>query len=275
MNAWLFSAYIVVVVAITGYAWVLAGRDRRLAAEEVALRRRKGAWDDYAPAGGWGADALAFLAAVGFCFATFMGFIYAPTEKTMGTVQRIFYFHVPSAWVGGLAFLVVFVGSVVYLATRSERADRLAAVSAEVGVLFTSIVLITGPLWGKPVWGIWWTWDARLTSTLILWLIYVGYLMVRSQVPDPRRRSTLAAVVGILGFVDVPLVYFSIRWWRTQHPQPVIAGGPGSGLETHMLYAFFAGLAVFTVLYLALLVRGMDLATRAAKLDALHRRLED
>lgn len=176
-------------------------------------------------------------------------FMFAPTERTMGVVQRIFYFHVPSAWVAFLAFFIVFVASVQYLITRKPKYDRLGLASAEVGVAFCTIVLVTGPIWAKPAWGIWWTWDARLTSTLVLWFIYAGYLLLRGFVEEPRRKALLAAVVGIVGFVDVPIVYMSIRWWRTQHPQPVLAGGAGSGLNPEMKVAFFFSLAVFTLLF--------------------------
>lgn len=176
-------------------------------------------------------------------------FMFAPTERTMGVVQRIFYFHVPSAWVAFLAFFIVFVASVLYLMTRNPKYDRLGLASAEVGVAFCTIVLVTGPIWAKPAWGIWWTWDARLTSTLVLWFIYAGYLLLRGFVEEPRRKALLAAVVGIVGFVDVPIVYMSIRWWRTQHPQPVLAGGAGSGLNPEMKVAFFFSLAVFTLLF--------------------------
>src|SRR3989338_4785265 len=163
--------------------------------------------------------------------AWYYAFLAAPTERTMGTIQRIFYLHLPAAFLSFLAFFVVFVGSVAYLTTRRIGWDWAAASAAEVGVVFCAAVLITGPLWAKPVWGIWWTWDARLTTTLILFLIYVAYLMLRLYVTDAERRARLAAVVGILGFVDVPIVYMANRWWRTQHPEPVIAGGEGSGLD--------------------------------------------
>ncbi|RPJ43080.1 MAG: cytochrome C assembly protein [Candidatus Latescibacterota bacterium] len=193
-------------------------------------------------------------------------FFYAPTERTMGLVQKIFYFHVPTAWVAFLAFFLVFIGSVGVLAARKESWDRLAEASASVGVLFCSLVLVTGPIWGKPVWGIWWTWDARLTSTLVLWFLYVGYLLLRSYIPDASRRATLSAILGIIGFVDVPIVYLSIRWWRTQHPAPVFAGGESSGLDPRMRAAFFFSLAVFTILFVVLLrlrMRGTALERRA------------
>jgi heme exporter protein C len=187
----------------------------------------------------------AALLVYGFCQAMFV----APTEATMGDVQRIFYYHLPSAWVAFLLFFVNFLASVWYLIRRSDGADALALASAEVGVSFCTIVLITGPIWARPIWGIWWTWDARLTSTLVLWLIYVSYLMLRhygsgGQVP------VLAAALGIFGFVDVPIVYMAIRWFRTQHPQPVIGGGQGSGIDHTMWVAVLWNLAAFSMLAL-------------------------
>ena len=149
---------------------------------------------------------LTGLAAILFLVALYHVFISAPTEKTMGDIQRIFYIHLPSAFISFLAFFVVFLMSLLYLLTRKPHWDWAAVSAAEVGVISCAVVLTTGPLWAKPVWGVWWTWDARLTSTLVLFLIYVSYLMLRLYVEDETRRATLAAVVGILGFVDVPVV---------------------------------------------------------------------
>src|SRR5579862_8140538 len=154
--------------------------------------------------------------------SSYLALAVAPTESTMGDVQRIFYYHVPSGWVAGLCFTINFVASIWYLWKRSPASDALAAASAEVGVIFGAVLLITGPLWARPVWGIWWTWDARLTTTLILWLIYVSYLVLRGLLEDPQKRASLSAVFGIFAFLDVPLVYVSNRLWRTQHPQPVL-----------------------------------------------------
>jgi len=185
-------------------------------------------------------------------FCLYAVFIIAPTEATMGHVQRIFYFHVASAWVSFLAFFVVFLCSLLYLLSRKEYFDHCAAASAETGVLFATFVLTTGPLWAKPVWGIWWTWDARLTSTFILWLIYVAYLMLRSFVTPDHKKKVLAAVVGIVGFMDVPISYLSIRWWRTQHPSPVIAGGEGSGIEPVMFKVLIFSVFMFLLIYIYL-----------------------
>ena len=199
--------------------------------------------------------------------ALYMAFLYAPTERTMGEVQRIFYFHVPSAWIAFLAFFVVCIASIAFLRSGKAHWDRLAACSAEIGVLFISLVLITGPLWAKPVWNVFWTWDARLTTSLILWLIYIAYLMVRNYTADPERGAKFAAVFGIIGFLDVPIVYMSIRWWRTLHPAPVMGGG--GGLEPAMFHTLMAGLLAFTLLYITLLLFSYRISSLEQKIQAL------
>jgi len=182
--------------------------------------------------------------------ASYGALIWAPTENTMGLVQRIFYFHVSSAWSGFVSFILVFIGSVAYLRTRALKWDWLSVASAEVGVAFFTIVLVTGPIWAKPVWGIWWTWDARLTSSFLLWVLFVSYLVLRTLVDEPERRAMVSAVFGIFAALDIPLVYFSIWWFRTQHPQPVI--GDGGSLDARMgwvlLLCWAATLGVMTVL---------------------------
>lgn len=201
-------------------------------------------------------------------------FFYARTATGAmgGALQRIFYVHVPSAWLAYLAFAIVFLCSVAYLRTSERRWDLLAHAAAEIGVVFTSLVLITGPIWARPVWGTWWQWDARLTSTLVLWLTYVGYLFLRGLSTDPNRTGRLAAVVGVVGFFDVPIVHYSVNWWRTLHPLgPTIADPTqSSGLGTPELTAFFASLIAFTLLFawlLAVRVRLGHLADRAAELE--------
>lgn len=172
----------------------------------------------------------------------------APTEATMGNVQRIFYYHVPSYAAAFTFFFVNLLASVIYLVKRNtpaaRPADAVAVSAAELGVIFCSVGLMTGMLWAKPVWGIWWTWDARLTSTFVLWLIYVSYLMLR-RLSAGDQAPTLAAALAIFGFVDVPIVYMSIRWWRTQHPQPVIFGEQGSGLDPSMVPALLINIVAF------------------------------
>jgi heme exporter protein C len=198
-------------------------------------------------------------------------FLIAPTERTMGNVQRIFYFHVASAWVSFLAFFMACLFSIGYLLKRNFQWDHWAMASAEIGLLFCSLVLISGPVWAKQAWGIYWTWDARLTSTLVLWLIYAGYLLLRSMITDPQRRATLAAAVAIFGFANVPIVYFSIRWWRTQHPSPVMMGGEGSGLDSTMRSVFFLSLIAFTLLYSVLLRKRVRLAQLENEAEGLYR----
>ncbi len=209
---------------------------------------------------------LTYIAVLG---ALAMAFLYAPTEKTMGDVQRIFYFHVPSAWASFVAFGVVAFASILFLKSGRTKWDILAKSSAEVGVLFLTLVLITGPLWAKPVWNVYWTWDARLTTSFILWLIFIAYLMLRSYVADRERGARFAAVFGIIGFLDVPIVYMSIRWWRTLHPSPVMGGGEGSGLAPQMLQTLLFCVGAFTLLFTTLLVFRTGSALLANELEYL------
>ncbi|OGO01631.1 MAG: cytochrome C assembly protein [Chloroflexi bacterium RBG_13_52_14] len=202
--------------------------------------------------------------------ALYLVFIYVPTEGTMGVVQRIFYFHVPVAWVSFLAFFVVFIGSILFLWKRDEKWDMLARSSAEIGILFTSLVLITGPIWAKPAWGVWWTWDARLTTTLIMWVIYVSYLMVRSFAVEESRGARFAAVVGIFGFVDIPITAVAITLWRTQHPRPVIFEG---GLAPSMLLTLIVCVAAFTLLYIYLMLQAISLKQAEADLGKISQAL--
>src|ERR1700726_2646828 len=181
------------------------------------------------PAISWPSVLVVFLL---LAAASYGALIRAPEEATMGLIQRIFYFHVSSAWSGFVAFIMVFIGSIAYLRTRALKWDWLSVASAEVGVAFFTVVLVTGPIWAKPVWGIWWTWDARLTSSFLLWVLFVSYLILRSLVDEPERRAMVSAVFGIFAALDIPLVYFSIWWFRTQHPQPVI--GDGGSLDARM-----------------------------------------
>ena len=211
--------------------------------------------------------ALATMALLSY--ALYQGMMVAPTERTMGEIQRIFYYHVPSAWTAFLCFIANFLASIAYLVRRNPKADAFAVTTAEVGVVFTTVVLITGPLWAKPVWGIWWTWDARLTTTLVLWLIYVSYLMFR-RFSTGQQTATLAAALAIFGFIDVPIVYMSIRWWRTQHPKPVIAGGAGSGIDPEMWSALLWNLAAFVAFAGLLIWVRYRLERTRQQIDELH-----
>jgi heme exporter protein C len=186
---------------------------------------------------------LAAVTALLLAYGFYLGQFVAPTERTMGEVQRIFYFHAPSGWTAFWLFFVNLAASVVYLVRRNLKADALAVAAAETGVVFCTVVLVTGPIWARPVWGIWWTWDIRLTSTLVLWLIYVSYLLLR-RFSEGAQTPVLAAVLAIFGALDVPLVYFSIWFFRTQHPQPVI--GNGGSLDPSMRPAFWMNVLAFS-----------------------------
>lgn len=199
--------------------------------------------------------------------ALYMVFIYVPTEEHTGIIQRIFYFHVPVAWVAFLAFFITFIFSILYLWKRETKWDAIAHASAEIGVLFTSLVLITGPIWAKPVWGIWWTWDARLTTSLVLWLIYIAYLLVRSFATESARGARYGAVVGIVGFIDVPVVFIAVSLWRTQHPTTIIFEG---GLTTPMLMTLVVCVAAFTVLYVLLTIQSANLKAMQVKIERLR-----
>ncbi len=208
------------------------------------------------------------------CTAAYASFFIAPTERTMGTIQRIFYLHVSSAWAGMTAFLVCFIANLQYVWRRQQKWDWLGVSSAEVGLTFTTVVLITGPIWAHPVWSIWWTWDARLTSTFVLWLLYISYLLLRTLVEEPDRRALLSALFGVFAFLDVPLVFFSIRWWRTQHPAPVIMGGAGSGLDPTMSKVFFFNVLAMHVFAAFLIVERYALEKMRSEVDNLQREAE-
>jgi heme exporter protein C len=188
--------------------------------------------------------AIAVVVAL-LAFGLYQALVVAPTEQTMGDVQRIFYYHVPSAWTCFILFFINFVASIWYLFTRTSKSDAIAVTTAEVGVVFWSVVIITGPLWARPVWGIWWTWDARLTSTLVLGLIYVSYLILR-RFSTGGQTPVLAAALAVFGFADVPFVYLSIWYFRTQHPQPVIGGG--GSLHPAMWHALLYNWLAFSAL---------------------------
>ena len=181
--------------------------------------------------------------------ALYMSFLYAPTDSVQGPVQRVFYLHLPMAWIAYLAFFVVFVASIAYLIKRNRRWDQIARSSAEVGLIFTTLVILTGSLWGRPIWGTFWEWDARLTTTLILWFIYLAYFMIRAYVSDQEKAMRYAAVVGIIGFIDVPIIHMSVRWWRTLHPEPIVTQSGGPAMPDSMLYTLAVSLLAFTLFY--------------------------
>jgi len=216
---------------------------------------------------------VAALTAAALVGGVYAALLWAPTERTMGTVQRIFYYHVSSAWTAFVAYFVNAVASLAYLKNRRPAWDAAAVSAAELGVLFNSVNLVTGPIWAKPVWGIWWTWDARLTSTFVMWLLYVSYLLLRQFSADSPHQRVYAAAFALFAFVDVPIVYLSIRLWRTQHPGPVIAGGEGSGIDPQMFLALHACFAAFLLLFVALFYWRYRLESERAELETLRARL--
>ena len=206
-----------------------------------------------------------------------LSLVVAPPDALQGEVQRLMYVHVPAAWLAYLSFFVVFVSSVAYLRTSRTRWDRVAAASAEIGVLFTALAIVLGALWGKPVWGTWWTWDPRLTTTAMLLLIYIGYIAVRRITDSPTRRARWSAVIGVVGFVDVPIVHLSVVWWRSLHQQSTVLRVGGPQIEGSMLAALLVAVGAFTIVYaylMAVRLRVGRLEERAAR-EALSPRLGD
>jgi len=207
-----------------------------------------------------------------FAIALYMVLFYAPREVVMGDVQRVFYFHVSAGWVGALAFLVTAVCGIIFLARGNRRWDHVALASVEIGVVFTMINIVTGSIWAHPIWNTWWTWDPRLTTASIMELIYIAYLMLRQGIEDPDRRARFGSVYGIVGFISVPITFFSIRLFRTIHPIVVGSGDPAAqgafDMTPRMQQAFFFSLITFTFLYASLL-------WHRVRLQALQERVEE
>ena len=221
---------------------------------------------------------LNVVAALLLLASTALVFLYAPREATMGEVQRIFYFHVPSAWVGMLAFAVTFVAGIVYLRTGNRQWDRLGLSSVEIGLVFTIMTTASGSIWARPAWNTWWTWDPRLVTYTIMALLYVAYLMLRQSIEEPDRQMRFAAIYAIVSFVSVPLTFFSIRWWRTIHPVVIGSDSPtaqgGFDMTSPMRLTFFLSLFTFTVFYAALLWNRVRLARLAERVETLKMKLQ-
>jgi heme exporter protein C len=215
--------------------------------------------------------ALGIVLLPGMVLALYMALIAAPREATMGDLQRIFYFHVPAAIAGMIAFAVNFVASLMYVVRRNRWWDNLGLSAAEVGVTFFIMVLVTGPIWAKPAWFVWWTWSPRLTLSLVLCLLYVAYLLIRNYIEDPEKRALISAVFGIIAFADTPLVWFSIRWWRDIHPSPMLETG---GLSPSMRPAFFVCMVVFQILMVFLLRRRFYLESMRGDMEMLERQAD-
>ncbi len=205
--------------------------------------------------------------------ATYMVFFYAPMEAVMGNVQRVFYFHVAAGWVGMLGFLVAAIAGIVYLATARPKWDIVGLSAVEIGMVFAFINVVTGAIWARPIWNTWWTWDPRLTTATIMLLIYAAYLMLRSGIDDPNRRARFGAVYAIIGFISVPLTFFSARLFRTIHPVVIGTNQPGStgafDMTPLMLQTFLFSLFVFSVLFADLLWHRIRLGELANKVEQL------
>ncbi len=217
---------------------------------------------------------LALLVAVSagtMVWALWKILVVAPEERVMGAVQKIFYFHVPSAMVCFASVFLLMAASIAYLWTREGRWDRVARAAAEVGLVFCTIVLVSGPIWAKPAWGVWWTWEARLTTTLVLWLLLASCLLVRGYAENRDQAARLAAVIGIVAALDVPIIYKAVEWWRGQHPQ-VFGPGKEGALAPAMRDALGASTLAFFLLYAVLLWMRTKLAALEERADALSER---
>jgi heme exporter protein C len=203
---------------------------------------------------------LTTVALVGVAAVYVLAMAYTPVEARQGLAQKIFYVHVPAAWSALLAFSLVGLASMLYLWLHDPRLDRFAAASAEVGVVFSAVMLTSGPIWAKPIWGTWWTWDARLTLTLFLFFLFVGYLSLRAAVHDPGERARFSAVVGILGMLLVPFIHLSVYLFRTLHPQPIVLKPSAPSLPPEMLRTLLVSTVVFTLLYLGFVTARYGLA---------------
>ena len=208
---------------------------------------------------------LGGLTVAALAVAALLSLVVAPPDAVQGDVQRLMYLHVPSAWLAYQAFFVVFAATIAFLRTKNRRWDDLAIASAELGVLFTVLTIFLGSLWARPTWGTWWTWDPRLTTTAVLLMIYVAYLAVRRMASDPERARKWAAVVGIVGFVDVPVVHLSVVWWRTIHQQATVIRAGGPTMAPIMLWTLLAAFAACMLLYSYLLVLRMRVGRMEAQ----------
>jgi heme exporter protein C len=223
-------------------------------------------------------QALIWLAIPMVLIALYLTFIWSSVEVTMGVVQKIFYFHVGSAWNAFLAFGVVFACSIGYLITRKRSYDIVAGVSAEIGVIFTVIVLTTGPIWARSAWNTWWSWEPRLTTTLILLFIYLAYLMIRNMDGPWEKRARLTAVFGIIGFLDVPIVFMAIRWWAAKMHPIVFGSSPtqqGGGVSSDMLVTLIFSVITLTIVYVILLQKGVYLEKLKIELAKWKEKMQD
>jgi len=211
---------------------------------------------------------LVAVTALAMVASLYLAFVWVPNEQTMGAIQRVFYFHVPSAWLAFLAFAVAALAGLLYLRQQDWKWDRVESSSIEIGVLFSTVAIATGSIWARPAWNTWWTWDPRLTTTLVMWIYYVATLLLRTMVDSRERRARFGAVLSIVGFVNVPLVFLAIRLWRTIHP--VLFTTEGFALETSMLITLLTALLAFTLLYSCLLMLRVRVESLAAQVENLR-----
>ena len=216
--------------------------------------------------GGLVRDALLIASAVGMAATLWLVFMWVPTEQNLGISQRIFYFHVPLGWLGMVSIVIVAFASVMHLVTGRRRWDDLAYSTAELGIIFATLILVTGAIWAKPAWGVWWVWDPKLTTTLVLWFIYAGYLMIRVYGPAGTQGKRFASVIALIGAIDAPIIYKATDWWRTAHPDNNIP----SDLNSQMLLTLLASVIAFTILYAYMLSERYALRKSESDLDELY-----
>lgn len=238
-----------------------------------AIRDQARVWPD--TLGITGTQALGPLVGLAMPVALYLIFLWSPPEAVMGEVWRIFYVHISLAILMYVSFTVAFVGSVWYLLRESLLADRAARVSVELGILFTTLVLVTGALWGRPVWGVWWVWDARLTATLVLWFVYVGYALLRSLTGEHPAGRRYAAVLGIVGFVDVPIVHFAVNWWRTLHPTQAVLRPAPVDLPGSMAVTLGVTVTAFAFLFAYVFLQRLRVESLRDEITGLKQRVLD
>jgi heme exporter protein C len=219
---------------------------------------------------------LDWLTVILLGIASYLAIVWAPSEATMGNVQRVFYFHVSAGWVGMIGFLLAVVAGVAYLITGDMKWDRIGMAGVEVGLVFAFLNIVTGSIWARPIWNKWWDWEPRLTTATIMELVYFAYLMLRQGIDEPERRARFAAIYAIIGFASVPITFLSIRIWRTIHPVIVASGDPsaeGMNMTSDMRIAFFFALFTFTVFGVTLLWHRIRIGNAAAKIEELKMKL--
>ena len=229
-----------------------------------------------APSRGFARDTLLIASALLMALTLYLVYFWVPTEQNLGVSQRIFYFHVPLGWIGMVSIVIVAIASIMHLATGRQRWDDLAYSTAELGVIYASLILVTGAIWAKPVWGVWWSWDPKLTTTLVLWFIYVAYLMIRAYGPMGSQGKRFASVIALIGAVDAPIIYMASIWWRTAHPAlnigPAAEEGEAIG-DSRIYITLLVSVIAFTVMYVALLTERYATKKSESDLDELHQRM--